>query len=84
MNKYQEVLNRIAKYCRVNNGSMLEGDLNILQELVDKATPKKPIISSYDEFGCVDFYEHHYCPNCKNKVDEAYCPACGQKIDWSE
>ena len=40
--RYQEALNRIAKYCGVNNGSMLEDDLKTLQELVDKATPKKP------------------------------------------
>jgi hypothetical protein len=82
MNKYQEALNRIAKYCGVNNGSMLEDDLKTLQELVDKATPKKPIeeIDSYDDFD----YSVDYCPNCKNEVDDTYCPACGQKIDWSE
>jgi acetyl-CoA carboxylase beta subunit len=57
--KYQEALNRIAKYCGVNNGSMLEDDLKTLQELVDKATSKKPIeeIDSYDD------YDYSYCPD---------------------
>jgi len=44
MNKYQEALNRIAKYCGVNNGSMLEDDLKTLQELVDKETPKEKTV----------------------------------------
>ena len=90
MNKYQEALLKLGEYTVVlswsKNQTCSINELNefkLLQELVDKATPKKPIISSYDEFGYVDFYEHHYCPNCKNKVDKAYCPACGQKIDWS-
>ena len=39
--KYLEALNRIAKYCGVNNDSMLEDDLKTLQELADKLTPKK-------------------------------------------
>ena len=43
MNKYQEALNRIAKYCGVNNGSMFEDDLKTLQELTDRATPKKVV-----------------------------------------
>ena len=46
MNNYQEALNRIAKYCGVNNGSMFEDDLKTLQELVDRATPKKLLIST--------------------------------------
>jgi hypothetical protein len=32
MNKYQEALNRIAKYCGVNNGSMLEDEMNRINE----------------------------------------------------
>lgn len=58
-----------------------------LQELVDKATPKKAIlVHSYD--GKV--YE---CPNCHMEFRPDYimnhikwngCPYCLQKLDWSE
>ena len=58
-----------------------------LQELVDKATPKKPEITIYNGF----------CPNCHNafgleQTKQAmlrpywlsFCPVCGQALDWSE
>lgn len=89
MNKYQEALNRIAKYCNVNNGSMLEDDLKTLQELVDKATPKEPdkVIDTF----CDDTWEYYFCPNCEKEVecenavdDTPYCPFCGQALKWSE
>jgi transcription initiation factor IIE alpha subunit len=87
--KYQEALNRIAKYCSVNNGSMLEDDLKTLQELVDKATPKEPdkVIDTF----CDDTWEYYFCPNCEKEVecenavdDTPYCPFCGQALKWSE
>lgn len=89
MNKYQEALNRIAKYCGVNNGSMLEDDLKTLQELVDKETPKEPdkVIDTF----CDDTWEYYFCPNCEKEVecenavdDTPYCPFCGQALKWSE
>jgi hypothetical protein len=89
MNKYQEALNRITKYCDVNNGSMLEDDLKTLQEFVDKATPKKPdkVIDTF----CDDTWEYYFCPNCEKEVecenavdDTPYCPFCGQALDWSD
>ena len=96
--KYQEALNRIAKYCGVNNDSMLEDDLKTLQELVDKATPKKTN-KIIDDF-CDDTYEYCFCSNCENQVIEnlayytewendttlriVYCPSCGQALKWSE
>lgn len=52
----------------------------ITNAVTKKAKKPKGEIDSYDDFDC----SVHYCPNCKNEVDEAYCPACGQKIDWSE
>lgn len=86
--RYQEALNRIAKYCGANNGSMLEDDLKTLQELVDKATPKKTD-KIIDDF-CDDTYEYYFCPRCENEVDgcenevdDTYCPSCGQALKWS-
>ena len=87
MNKYQEQLNQIIKeyyqlgdiihdlYKYADYPDNIKCDL--LQELVDKATPKKP-------------YKSYYCPNCKKDFlkslngYEDYCGGCGQKLDWSE
>ena len=62
----------------------------LLQELVDRATPKKPIkktfeyesmneeilIKTYHICGCEKFSEVHH-------VDR-FCSKCGQAIDWSK
>lgn len=63
-------------------------EIEILQELVDKETPKKPKLTIHNCF----------CPNCKEafgkkRIEEEslsgfkwfqYCPYCGQLLDWSE
>jgi acetyl-CoA carboxylase beta subunit len=64
-------------------------NINILQELVDKETPMKPIYENdlVDENIVVDTWA--YCPNCKEEILYAlwgnlnYCPNCGQHLDWS-
>lgn len=93
MNRYQEALLDIRyiyeqsqKYKKLQkyNGKQ---QLKTLQELVDKATPKKPDITVHNGF----------CPNCHQafgleRTKEAmirprwfsFCPYCGQAIDWSE
>ncbi|WP_050636165.1 hypothetical protein [Candidatus Stoquefichus sp. SB1] len=76
MNKYQKSLNTLRKEY-LNNDSK---ECDILQELVDKATPKKP----------TKIYKR--CPNCDHKVSWNYyadrklnyCPECGQRLDWSD
>lgn len=91
MNKYQKALNRIVKFCDINNGSVLEEDLKILQELVDKVTPKKPkkIIDDFYDYA----YEYYFCPNCESQVidlsfNDTYClfrcPSCGQALKWND
>jgi rubrerythrin len=86
MDKYQKALNRIVKFCDINNGSVLEDDLKTLQELVDKVTPKKPkkIIDDFDDYA----YEYYFCPNCENEVNDTYCPSrcpsCGQALKWND
>lgn len=64
----------------------------LLQELVDKATPKKPYYQCMTScleganFSRTAIFEIS-CKNCDNtlahldKMD--YCPYCGQAIDWS-
>ena len=82
MNKYQDALDFII--AATNGGNGMVKELNALQELVDKATPKKPIIRRGYSI------EHYHCPNCNAFIaycdDEDdyhdYCVFCGQAIDW--
>ena len=88
MNKYQEALNAIKTEPKMQDyyGDYInffdkdDEDIALLQELVDKATPKKPIDS--------------FCPICGSYDIEVnivrigwekqkHCPDCGQAIDWS-
>lgn len=83
MNKYQDTLN----WLRETTISLKHNQAyNILQELVDKATPKKPTIitmGSEDMLAgvckCLESLKYEY----KGKKN-IYCNFCGQKIDWSD
>ena len=71
MNKYQEALDFAKKH--LDSKYDLE-KVEVLQELVDKETPKKPVLSDnwkdkeqtdiYDENGFIDPIVS-VCPNCK-------------------
>ena len=98
-NKYQEALdNAISdiEYCY--NDSFEEvpekrlDEIKLLQQLVDKETPKEPIDKGFKN----DILQYK-CPTCKiGKVGRIidngwktkgegftnYCPNCGQKIKW--
>ena len=100
MNKYQEAYSYIKHYCELDDDiirwPLYQKSINALQELVDKATPKKPLVQKYK------YSEHYICPNCnKHKLAiidygeyinqlrkgsklTLYCPECGQALDWSE
>lgn len=100
MNKYKEALDRIVStiieeeadgYCEPRTaGDFCWESKKILQELVDKETPKKPIDI---EFGpCSDLML--CCPTCKHGVvpiptyhgNKYYprCPFCGQLLKGEE
>jgi len=104
MNKYQEVLNSIDEkttetidYC-LGPAAILRycGDeVDILQELVDKATPKKPIKNKLGKISFLDklfgIEATYTCPNCRNALlkhymnerqETRYCWDCGQALDW--
>lgn len=92
MNKYQEPFNNIvveAELMAERCNHKLEKDIKTVQELIDKATPKKPtyVADGYSEGELV--FDTWVCPNCDEdyEVDYHYydyCPNCGQAIDWSE
>lgn len=64
-------------------------DWDALEELVDKATPKK-LIFSEEKFDSMfdDRVQVLICPNCKRRMryfhGVLYCPNCGQALDWSK
>lgn len=57
--------------------------LDNIEELVDKATPKKPIIIPNN----MNLLAYR-CPVCVKKTYTSfrrnYCSECGQALDWSE
>lgn len=79
MNKYEEALHYFEKYIGVTDNTvtnqLVEEYTNILNELINKETPMKPIKND------------RYCGNC-DKIrllpQDNYCKNCGQKIDWSK
>lgn len=94
MNKYQEAWERFSNNLyKPNEGYDIfeRGDDELLiDELVEKATPKKPIDIQEP------LVKWGICPTCKgllntlggrpNRVLESdrYCRDCGQALDWSE
>ncbi len=95
MSKYQEakdnIINTLARHIGYKlYKNLYSEDFDTLQELVDKATPKKPFYEAdgYDENGEL-IYDTWICPNCNHYYevdydDYDYCPNCGQRLDWSD
>lgn len=93
MNKCQEALNKAYELISdLDFGSQLKcaEQLKLLQELVDKATPKK-LKNKTDKDGRLLWV----CPTCGevymkfwNDVEtiscRKHCDNCGQKLDWGD
>ena len=90
MNKYQDSLDNFVKaLSHFTNFKSIHDWKSDLQELVDRATPKKPINQS------TPVVRQGYCPNCKGELrklgsrnevvleGQLYCRSCGQALDWS-
>lgn len=104
MNKYQEALNSIEeKTTKTIEYPLIPAtkfrycgdEVDILQELVDKATPKKPIKNKLGKISLLDrlvgVKVTYTCPNCRNvllkhhmneRQETRYCWDCGQALDW--
>ena len=86
MNKYQKAIGSLRWSAELCNLCDMD-DVDTLQELVEKATPKKPIIT-IDEYGT----RLGKCPNsnCNHEYlgegiyEFKHCEECGQALDWSE
>ena len=92
MSEYTEAISSI--YFTMHNrvkpktlGHCEDKNLEVLEELVERATPKKPDITVHNGF----------CPNCHQafgleRTKEAmirprwfsFCPYCGQALDWGK
>ena len=79
MNKYEEALENV----RLEWGTS-QRDIDILEELVDRATPKRPI---EDEIQDIRYVTKYTCPTCGGKFTGTvsnYCYHCGQKLLWDD
>ena len=80
MNKYQKALNYLDWYCSVRHTEQQD----LLQELVDRETPKKPTKNDKANHD----WNSRFCPNCGRSLlfKGAGCinNDCRQKIDWSD
>ena len=96
MNKYEEALETLlfestypSRDCYVNMkeaSKLLEKSANDLRELVDKATPKKPIVQTFKSPYLKSYINKGFCPQCNQEVEEDNCCSnndCRQAIDWS-
>lgn len=85
MNKYQDSLDNFVKalshFTKFKSIHDWESDL---QELVDRATPKKPKNWKAERRlnGAVEFN----CPVCNRLYTERvnFCSSCGQALDWGK
>lgn len=104
MNKYQEALDELSfplydsscGGCKCGTSDCQDCEkaqaVFTLQELVEKATPKKPEIKelirkdNYRDGTNIPRFDW-WCPNCHlehiSGNDINYCPTCGQALDWS-
>ena len=84
MSEYTEAISSI--YFTMHNrvkpktlGHCEDKNLEVLEELAERATPKKPIQKAAGR---------KVCPNCERstarEVSPRYCSVCGQRLDWSE
>ena len=88
MSKYTEALSSV--YFTLHNrvkpkalGHCEDKNLELLEKLVERATPKKP-----DYWGDGYGDENWDCPCCGASFETDYdkydyCPSCGQALDWS-
>lgn len=69
-----------------------KGYIDVLQKLVDRTTPSKPVLLADGGFD-VNVSSHLCCPHCKQsivnvwstiKYKPKYCHYCGKALGWSE
>ena len=96
MNKYQETLkffiklaNRVPlKFANDEFCERFDKNIVLIKELVDRATPKKPINKTKNSNIRYENCDIVICPHCgkklKLKSKGKYCDKCGGALDWSD
>ena len=100
MNKYQEAYETIenieiyeyagARFPTFEMKTDYKSDLDVLKELIDRATPKKVKVVPSDRLRFDGL-----CPNCDRPLFDGsdmffkekryqFCDYCGQALDWSD
>lgn len=94
VNEYQDSLNELYEnatngedvYIKQKHIKGITECRDVLQELVDKATPKKPIKEELVDF-CEDDFTRYSCPICNYTLKTNHSCSnneCRQAIDWSK
>lgn len=97
MNKYQEALYTLTDWFHSYKNEKgitvherhitpkYEDAKKTIQELVDKATPKKAIEFTSEITNSEEAYTFYTCPKCRMLLsNDIYCPKCGQKLYFGE
>lgn len=92
MSKYQEALDRLLNddydfphdFYEEDKATAMERDINTLQELVDKATPKKPVRVCCEPEEEWDKEEELYNFDYDYQIKNKCCLECQQVLDWGE
>lgn len=87
MNEIIERLRRLSKSLKemkcIDHIEQLDKDIDEIEKIFDKATPKRAIIISNDKNILI-----FDCPKCGKRThtnfQRNYCGECGQKLDWSD
>lgn len=82
-----EVADEVSDYGMCNYPNLeMSYDIDAIQELVDRATPKK--CEEKEQIVNGISIIHAVCPNCGIEIDEFEhfkgCPYCLQALDWSD
>lgn len=56
----------------------------LIQELVDKETPKKARYVNYGRYKIGDWYCPHCCAQIDGFAEPKRCSECGGELDWSD
>lgn len=100
--KMNEIVNRLRRLSKslkeikcIDHIEQLDKDIDEIEKVFDRETPKKPHEKYYqiicgvdDTMNCIDYH----CSNCGKKVvsdivnykEYRHCYYCGQAIDWSD
>ena len=80
-------VNALAKNSIEYGKARDDQDIDLIESIVNKEIPKKPIFESNGYADGYPVYDTWICPRCGHnyEVDSDkfdYCPKCGKRIDW--